>query len=255
MSRNARRLLVLVSGVRARPLVYISRLMERIRASTIAVLLPVLAMLLVLASCGGDATPSPTPPPTERPPLLSLGEHLQRGDAFLEQRLPGAAIREYRNALEVDAQDPLARLGLGKSHAMRAEYDLALDQFRYALRIDPDLAEVYFERGKVYGHQAKLTPAIRDFDKSIDLDPDRAEVYNSRGFALIGQGKPVEAINDFNKAIELDPEYADAYANRAFTYAALGEDEDAESDAERAIELGLNRDEVMDQLEEMRSSR
>ena len=50
-------------------------------------------------------------------------------------------------------------------------------------------------------------------------------------------------------AIELDPELAHAYANRAFTYAALGRDADAESDAEKAIELGLNRNEVMDQLE------
>ena len=114
---------------------------------------------------------------------------MQRADAFLEKKQPGAALREYRNAVRVDSQYAPARLGLGKAHAMRNELDLALDEFRRAIRIDPGLAEAYFERGKVYGTQAKLTPAMREFDKSIELDPENAAAYNSRGFALIAMGR------------------------------------------------------------------
>ena len=232
-------------------LVYISPTVMRNTLPVPALLLAVSALFL-LSACGGSETPTRTP--TLTPPLLSVQEHMQRGDAFLENKQPGAALREYRNAVRVDSQYAPARVGLGKSHAMRSEFELALDEYRRAIRIDPGLAEAYFERGKIYGTQAKLTPAMRDFDKSIELDPNNAAAYNSRGFALIAQGMTDEALGDFDKAIEIDPELAHAYANRAFTYAALGRDADAESDAQKAIELGLNRNEVMEQLEKMRST-
>ena len=252
--------------MRAGPLLYINRqtgrLLSSLRltrprlAAPIAALLMALAFLALLSACGGGETSTRPrlPTPTEAAPLLGAEEHFQRGNAFYEQELPGAAIREYRSALQVDSQHALARVGLGKAHVMRREYDEALDQFRYALRVDPNLAEAYFERGKVYGTQAKFTPAIRDFDRAVELNPDNAAIYNSRGFAFVGQGKVDQAITDFDRAIELNPEFADAYANRAFTYAVLGKDDDATSDAERAIELGLNADAIMEELEAIRNS-
>ena len=224
-------------------------------AASIAALLMAVTFLALLSACGAADTSTPTPTPSQAPPLLGAEEHFQRGNAFLEQKLPGAAMREYRSALKVDSRHVLARVGLGKAHAMRSEYDDALDQFRHTIRLDPNVAEAYFERGKVYGTQAKLTPAIKDFDRAIELDPDNAAAYNSRGFALVALGRVDEAIDNFDKAIELDPDLADAYANRAFTYAALGKDDDAESDAERAIELGLNANAVMEELETIRNSR
>ena len=67
------------------------------------------------------------------------------------ERIRGEAterIRMFHEVLEIDAEDPVATMGLGTAHMQLEEYDRALPFLRTAVRANPDYSAAYLNLGK-----------------------------------------------------------------------------------------------------------
>ena len=181
------------------------------------------------------------------------------------------ALRDYRRAIDLDADCRRAHFGLGETYRLVGRYDEALAAFERALELDPadtwslaSLAQTKHVLGRSEealadlnraidarpGHvwalvrRAQVRRALGDGDGALTdigraqrLDPDNAWILGEHGWILRHAGRHEEAIGLFDRALAQDPAYAWALGSRAMTKHALGRTEEALADLESALEL------------------
>lgn len=110
----------------------------------------------------------------------------------------------------------------GFQHALKSEFDDAIEAYTAAIALDPNFALAYNYRGHIYYLQRKYEEAIEDFNKAVAIDSDDSSHFISRGEAYTDKRQYDKAIEDFNKAISLDPENAQTYIDRGYVYDKKG---------------------------------
>ncbi|MGH6947921.1 MAG: tetratricopeptide repeat protein [Kiloniellales bacterium] len=78
-----------------------------------------------------------------------------------------AAIR----AIGLDRKNALGHLALGRVHALRREFDLAVNAFETAIRLNPSLAQAYFALGQAHFYAGVPKDAVRLLETAMALDP------------------------------------------------------------------------------------
>lgn len=181
------------------------------------------------------------------------------------------ALRDYRRAIELDADCRRARFGLGETYRLVGRYDEALAEFERALALDAadtwslaSLAQTKHVLGRTEEALADLDRAIdarpghvwalvrraqvrralgdsegalADIGRARELDPGNVWILGELGWILRHAGRYEEAIAHFDRALSQDPAYAWALGSRAMTKHALGRTEEALADLESALEL------------------
>lgn len=94
-------------------------------------------------------------------------------------------------AIALDQKNALGYFALGRVHALRHEFDIAMPAFETAIRLNPGLAQAYFALGQAYFFAGRPKEAVRLLDDAIDLDPhdphlwaflhDQADAYYALG--------------------------------------------------------------------------
>lgn len=234
----------------------------------IAVLFPV---LLIIASCGGEADPdhegSAEGPDSLQTPAEAVEANPEDGVAYIQLALANTRGGRYGEAVS----DLGTAIGIGPSSddeyalfadaiveiltVMRLDYnsgtdidpalfdtvecslDEALAYLDAAIENNPDRAGLYMSRAAVYGFLIEWTPALEDLSTAIELDPGNCSAYARRGAVRAEMGYSDEAVADLTTAIELSPDSARFYEWRAFAYQMMGEPEKADADMRAAAEL------------------
>lgn len=137
-----------------------------------------------------------------RAPFVERGYH-NRGFAYLQSRRYVEALRDFNQAIAINARD----------------------------------ADAYMGRGALLSRTGKNDEALIDFDRAIEIDPRYAEAYAKRCFAKMLLDRPREALPDCEKAVALDPRHQDAFTNLGVVYAALNRTQDAATSYRRALAL------------------
>jgi Tfp pilus assembly protein PilF len=119
-----------------------------------------LLILLLLAGC---ATPS------ERDLSLAF-QHRQLAEAKLSQGELEVAIREYRQSLELFANDPEAHFGLAEAYQRKQRFAEAERHLLEAARLRPDHHEARLNLGVLYLVQQRWPEAMTVFRALLD-DP------------------------------------------------------------------------------------
>ena len=122
-------------------------------------------------------------------------------------------------------------------HAMRGEYQLAIEDCDEAIRQSPGNPQHYSNRGSAYLMANELERAITDFGAGLQIAPEDAALYFNRGLAYAQKGDRQEAIADYTEAIRLRPGLGAAYNNRGYEFELSGERDKAIADYRRALEL------------------
>jgi tetratricopeptide (TPR) repeat protein len=135
-------------------------------------------------------------------------DFIDRGDAFTRKGEFDNAIKEYTEAIRLDASCRFAYVFRGNAWYEKKEYDRAIQDFGEALRLDPASASIYCLRGAVWAIKNDLDRAIEDFDEAIRLDSANADAFVSRGQAWLAKNNYDQAIQDYDHAIRLDPSKA-----------------------------------------------
>jgi TolB-like protein/DNA-binding SARP family transcriptional activator len=107
-----------------------------------------------------------------------------------EDALTEAAAAANR-AIALDPKDSLGHFSLGRVHALRRQFDLAVPRLEAAVGLNPSHAQAYFGLGQSLWYAGRPKEAIRLLDTAIELSPhdphrwsflhDQSEAYFALG--------------------------------------------------------------------------
>ncbi|MFN2290172.1 MAG: tetratricopeptide repeat protein [Anaerolineae bacterium] len=194
-------------------------------------LLAILLLGGVLGACGEQAPPPPTAvPPTPTAaitPTPSAGEHLDKGNDYLDQGQFDQAIAEFQAAIQLDPDLTNAHYNLGLAYQKQDKLDEAAAAYQEAIQLDPDLAEAHNNLGLIYDTQGKSDQAIAEYQEAIGIDPGDDKAHYNLALLYYHQGELDPAIAEYEETIRLNPDNADAHYNLGRAYYEQGKLDEA----------------------------
>lgn len=121
-----------------------------------------------------------------------------RGDARMQQGLPGEASKDFSRAIALEPSFAVAYNQRGIALVRLGDATRALDDFSSAIQLTARPEFSYFNnRGAVYARLGRYDEAIRDYSEALLLRPDAVEALKSRGMAYLRIGNTEAARKDF----------------------------------------------------------
>ena len=158
------------------------------------------------------------------------------------------AIAQYRKALEINPDDAGSLSNLGLAFLKKGDLDEAITQYRKVLKINPNLAEARSNLGLALFRKGDQEQAIAQYREVLKIRPDDAGAYNNLGLALVKEGQLDEAIAQYRKALEIKPDYAEIHGNLGDALARKGNLEDGIAQFQKAVALQPDLAEARDNL-------
>ena len=123
----------------------------------------------------------------------------------------------FTHTIAVTTENFRAHYCLGMAYSNVGRPDLAVKEFKNALKINPD--EPYSRRNLALSLQkiGNMEEAIAEYREFLAQYPDDPLSHNDLGMALLQQGHFDEAIHQFSEALRLDPSFGQARSNLQFT--------------------------------------
>ncbi|MHB8903127.1 MAG: tetratricopeptide repeat protein [Thermoguttaceae bacterium] len=217
--------------------------------------------------------------------LLALGmalfdqatsqEEGKQPDEAEQKKLLDEASQAFEKTSELVPRLPQPLLHMGQIHALRGEFDKALEVLDKAHELDPGNLSVLLMRASVYQELDKLDLALADvkraledpgmndetrsrvkkfqamllagsdnLDKAIDVlkelqktSPDDTSVTLQMGTFYSSEEQHEKAVEMYSKVLEKEPDNKVALRLRGDAYLSLGKHAEAIADLEKAVEL------------------
>jgi tetratricopeptide (TPR) repeat protein len=174
-------------------------------------------------------------------------KHFDQAVQYEEQKMPEEALKEYKQAIQLNPQYADAHYRLGALYHTLNAYSSAVDEYQKVLEIDPNyrgihtaMAHVYYVRGMTawvkamkldqmtywyadtsrqlpYQDKAELLNLIKTYQNSLKTDTTDATT-----FSKLSQANYVLAVDEYQKAIEENPSDTSAILYLALTYSEQG---------------------------------
>jgi tetratricopeptide (TPR) repeat protein len=174
--------------------------------------------------------------------------------AYLISRLRSdEAIREMKQAQELDPLSLIINTSLGRVFYGARQYDRAIEQLKKTIDMDSNFAEAHFQIAMVYEQKRMYAEALAEYQKAIELYQDPTMIaWSARVYALMGRRSEAERVLAQLKE-QSKQKYISTYP-LATVYAALGEKDKAFEYLEKVYDersyyvVFLNIDSVLDGL-------
>lgn len=170
----------------------------------------------------------------------------------LQFKLDGAE-QQFNKALAIDAQNPLAHVGIAfvtlnrlQSSSMTiinqraALLTRAQSEVEQALRSDPNMPEGLLVQGLIAKAQGNTAQAKASFAKSIAAEPKYGVAFVNRGLISLDQGDTASAIADFKEAIRLRSNNGAAHYALGRALVKMGQLDAAHDELNTALSLNKN---------------
>jgi len=138
-----------------------------------------------------------------------------------------SAESEYRRAIEINPNYPIAYHWYSQFLCEQGRFDEALAEARRAVELDPLSLIINTNLGVTLNCMRRLDQAIKQFKKGIELDPNFPWSYLCLGNVFESQGKLDEAIREYEKAKLLSADYLPMLGDIGRSFARAGRREDA----------------------------
>ena len=173
----------------------------------------------------GTATPSPTAPAAQSPPVVP--------------ELPPAPFSSYPTTTSGGpAPEAVPAFNRGVEHYERDEYAAAVRTYKEAIEKDPGYAAAHYNLALCYREMHDWKNDLASVERAIALGMTTTPAYELRGEARYWLYKYKEALSDFNRTIEAGDATAKSYMMRAWTRISLRRwDPQILADATKAIDL------------------
>lgn len=159
------------------------------------------------------------------------------GRELLQERRPGDAEVQFREAVRIQPDSPEAHANLGNALDAQGRIGDARRQYAAAIRIDPRFAGAHYDLGLSLLKSHGFSEAAREFRAAIEFDPAHASAHNNLGLALAGMGSLPGAMEEYRRAVALDSALPEAHLNLGNALFRMGRLEDAVSEYREAIRL------------------
>jgi tetratricopeptide (TPR) repeat protein len=183
----------------------------------------------------GDAIAALTAAINSNPDLAEA--YFRRGICFYYIDEDDLAVLDFKNAGNLEYQDPRPKLWEGFAFAKKGEYYEAVRAYGEALAESDRYVPAYVNRGLAYMMLKEYDKALKDFNEAVRLEPAEWTHYFKRGMAYERLGKKQEAANSFVSAIRFYDQYPPAFRHAAAALTALGHNDIAQQYREKASEL------------------
>ncbi len=149
------------------------------------------------------------------------------GRAYHIQNRTAPAIEQFRLALDLAPQLPLAHYHLGYAYQSQGNLSDALAEYEQEIKLNPEFVETYQLAGNIQLGLGKLDAAEKLFRKGIALRPQAWQALYGLARVLQARGDLVGAEAALNQVIEVKPDYVEAHYALARTYQLLGKKDEA----------------------------
>jgi protein O-mannosyl-transferase len=153
------------------------------------------------------------------------------------------AIDCMRHAMTIDNQFNWAWHDLAALLAVKGDYPEAINAYQMALSIannQRDQIDINNELGNVHFASGRYVEAITNFQSSLTLSPDQPDIQDKLGQCFLQNQQPGQAFTAFQNAVSLDPNNADAQLKLAMILDGEGDGAEAIPHYRMAIALNTN---------------
>ena len=180
-----------------------------------------------------------------REQFLDDYSYVRAGNEFFKSGEADSAIRNYRQALELNPNNVQAHQKLGfLLYHVKQSYQDGLAHCTKAVRLDPNNACAHYDLGMAWLDQGNLDPAIRHLSEALRRMPhglgkqyNPADMRYNLGRALLLKVRPREAAVHLSTAVRLDPNHPGAHYLLALALAGQRETEQARTHYAKAVSL------------------
>jgi tetratricopeptide (TPR) repeat protein len=154
------------------------------------------------------------------------GSFLYRAQTFIQIRAYDAALKDFRQVLQLDPYNARAWHGQGVAKAELKLYPSAIDSFDRAIACDPNNDKIWYNQGCALLKLEQYERALESFDRAIALNNTRYHAWYSRALAQSALELIQPAIDSLSQATELKESchyawnYRGTLLNRLFDHQA-----------------------------------
>ncbi|MGH9839248.1 MAG: tetratricopeptide repeat protein [Blastocatellia bacterium] len=148
-----------------------------------------------------------------------------------------AAEREFKRAIELNPNYPLARMWHANYLAARGRFDEAFTEISLAQKLDPLSVMLGVDAGMLFYFARQYDRAIEQIRKSLELDRNFWPGHWYLGWVYEAKGMYQEALSEFEKAAALSGNHAEMAADLGRVYALSGR----KGEARKALENLIKR--------------
>lgn len=162
--------------------------------------------------------------------------HIARGRQAAAEGDSALELSEYRKAVELAPDLPLALQSLGHALARRGETAQAHELYARAVAIEPEDAGLHFDLGLLSISLGHADEARQHLETAVELKPDRVEPRLHLGRLLQQQGRAADAMALVEPILEVEPDHPQARLQRAGCLVQLGRRVEAAADLGRLLD-------------------
>ncbi len=163
--------------------------------------------------------------------------HHDLGMALAEVGRVDEAIDEYRQSLELRADQADVHYDLAQTLAEKGDLEAEFRHLSEALRLDPEYAEAHNDLSLVWAGKGDYKKELWHLQEALRLQPEYAEAHNNMGVLLASRGDLDEAIEHFQMALRANEQDAGTYNNLGLALAETGRFDEAVRHLQKALEL------------------
>lgn len=162
-----------------------------------------------------------------------------RGNVRVSQNKIESAIKDYTQAIALDALQPDPYLNRGAAYEAAGQWQAAIDDYNRVIQLSPEDPAAYNNRGNAQGGQGDWNAAIEDYEKAITIQPSFSLGYANYGIALFEVGDHLKSLQVLKSLARKYPNYADVRA--ALTAVLWETGHRGEAESQWAAARGLDR--------------
>ena len=154
--------------------------------------------------------------------LNSAGTFASSGEAALEREEWVAAEEEFREALELNPNDPTLRHRLGTALVMQGNFEAALAEFETIVRDAPDYHAAHYSIGVLLQGAGRFGEAVERFETALRYRPGDPEVSLRLAVSLRQSGNPMAALDHYQTVFDVNPNVIEVHFGYAMALVQLG---------------------------------
>ncbi|MBS1588616.1 MAG: tetratricopeptide repeat protein [Bacteroidetes bacterium] len=163
------------------------------------------------------------------------------GDLMFEHKDLSGSLSWIQRAVQLNPNDPTARLKIAKLFVFTKEYPKAFSEINIVLRQNAMNSEAYFLKGLIYKDLKDSSKAISSFQTAIQVDPSYTPAMVQLGSIFAKQRNPI-ALKYFENAFKADTSDVFPLYAKGMYYQEKEMPEDAKNEYRIAIAHNKNYD-------------
>jgi tetratricopeptide (TPR) repeat protein len=156
----------------------------------------------------------------------SMLGYLRRGEAYRRQNDLDTALRDLRQAVDLDQTSPRASELLGDVNYGLGRFERAAEQFQRSIELDDRSSRVQYKLALARYRTGKLQAAVAALGAAIALDEKFAEAQYLLGLCYRDLQKYTDSIDALRRAVVLSPAFIHAREELADLFGRLGRRDD-----------------------------